>query len=171
MPMPLNTILPNPNNPRLIKDEKFKKLVQSIRDFPEMMSLRPLIIDENNYTLGGNMRRQALVDLGYDEIPDEWVKKVTGLTEDQKREFIIKDNLGYGEWDWEELANSWDNVLLDNWGLDIPDWKQVNEEENEPNEKDQELQWFVNVRCNSEEDCQKLYANLIEEGYDVKIIT
>jgi ParB-like chromosome segregation protein Spo0J len=170
MPIPLNTILSNPNNPRIIKDEKFKKLVQSIRDFPEMMSLRPMIIEENNFILGGNMRREALIEIGYTEIPDDWVKIATGLTEDQKRQFIIKDNLGYGEWNWEELANSWDNALLDSWGLD-PDWKQVDEEENEPNEKDQELQWFVNVRCNSEEDCQKLYANLIEEGYDVKIIT
>lgn len=172
MAVSLSNISTNPNNPRIIKDGKFKKLVQSIKEFPEMMALRPLIVDENGFILGGNMRREALVELGYTEIQEDWIKTAIGLTEEQKKEFIVKDNLGYGEWDWEALANSWDNVLLDNWGLDIPNWKQVDEgDEDEPSEKDLQLQWFVNVRCNNEDECQKLYNNLTEQGYEVKIIT
>ncbi len=117
--MKLNDISPNPNNPRLVKDDRFKKLVASIEAFPEMMELRPMIIDENNVILGGNMRYKALKHLKRKEIPDSWVKRADELTEDQKKEFIIKDNVGFGEHDWDLLANDWDSELLNDWGLDV----------------------------------------------------
>lgn len=116
----LSSIKTNPNNPRLIKDERFKKLVQSIKDFPQMMELRPMIVDKDNIILGGNMRLKAIQELGMKEIPDSWVKKASDLTEEQKKEFIIKDNVGFGEWDWETLANAWDENDLKDWGLELP---------------------------------------------------
>jgi hypothetical protein len=106
----------NDNNPRLIKDEKFKKLVKSIQDFPEMLQLRPIVVDENNTILGGNMRYRACIEAGLKEV---YIIKADGLTEEQKKEFIIKDNVGFGEWDWDILANSWDNVKLEEWSLDV----------------------------------------------------
>ena len=117
--MKLSEINPNPNNPRLVKDDRFKKLVASIEAFPEMMELRPMIIDENNVILGGNMRYKALKELKRKEIPDNWVKRADELTEDQKKEFVIKDNVGFGEHDWDKLANEWDSELLNDWGLDV----------------------------------------------------
>jgi hypothetical protein len=115
--MKINLIKPNPNNPRIIKDDKFKKLVQSIKDFPQMLELRPIVIDENNIVLGGNMRLKACQELGLKDVPTIYAKD---LTEDQKKEFIIKDNVGFGEWNWDDLANDWDEELLVEWGLDLP---------------------------------------------------
>lgn len=115
----LSSIKANPKNPRIIRDEKFRKLCKSIEQFPKMMELRPIIIDESNTVLGGNMRLRALQDLGMTEVPESWIKKESELTEEQKREFIIKDNVGFGEWDWDILANEWDEKELDEWGLDI----------------------------------------------------
>ena len=106
----------NPNNPRIIKDEKFQKLKQSIIDFPKMLEMRPIIIDENNIILGGNMRLKALQDLNITEVP---VEKYSDLTEAQKKEFILKDNLNYGEWDWGVLANEWEAEKLEEWGLAV----------------------------------------------------
>ena len=120
--MKITELKPNPNNPRLIKDDKFKKLCDSIQAFPKMMELRPIIIDEGNIILGGNMRFNALKHLGYKELPVEWVKQANELTEEQKQEFIVKDNVGFGEWDWDILANEWDTEKLEEWGLDIPNW-------------------------------------------------
>ena len=117
--MNINEIKPNPNNPRIIKDDKFKKLVKSIQDFPQMLELRPIVIDENNIVLGGNMRLKACIEAGLKDIP---VKQAKELTEEQKKEFIVKDNVGYGEWDWDDLANNWDEQLLTEWGLDIPNF-------------------------------------------------
>ena len=119
--MKLSEIKSNPNNPRVIKDEKFKKLCQSIKDFPQMMELRPIIVDENNIVLGGNMRLKALKELGHKEIPDNWVMKASELTDEQKKEFIVKDNVGFGEWDWDILANEWETDKLSDWGLDVQD--------------------------------------------------
>jgi ParB-like chromosome segregation protein Spo0J len=120
--MKINLIKPNPNNPRIIKDDKFKKLVQSIKDFPQMLELRPIVIDENNIVLGGNMRLKACQELGLKDVPTIYAKD---LTEDQKKEFIIKDNVGFGEWNWDDLANDWDEELLVEWGLDV--WQQAPE--------------------------------------------
>lgn len=118
--MKLSEIKPNPTNPRFIKDEKFEKLKKSIKDFPKMLAMRPMIVDENNILLGGNMRFRALQDLGMKEIPDEWVKKESELTDEEKKQFIIKDNVGFGEWDWHDLQANWDTEKLEEWGLDIP---------------------------------------------------
>jgi len=106
----------NPNNPRLIKDDKFKKLVQSIKDFPEMLNIRPIVVNQDMIILGGNMRYKACKEAGLKEIP---IIK-TDLTEEQQREFLIKDNTSGGEWYWEVLANEWDSEQLADWGLDIP---------------------------------------------------
>jgi hypothetical protein len=113
----ITDIKPNPNNPRVIKDDKFKKLVASIREFPKMLELRPIVVNADMVVLGGNMRLKALQELKLKEAP---IIKIDDLTEEQQKEFIIKDNVGFGEWDWEQLANEWDVQDLDKWGLDIP---------------------------------------------------
>jgi DNA modification methylase len=107
----------NPDNPRFIKDAKFKKLVKSIKGFPEMLEKRPIVVDEDMVVLGGNMRLKACKSAGLFEV---WVDIAEGWTEEQKREFIVKDNVGFGEWDWDILANEWDVAQLDEWGLDLP---------------------------------------------------
>jgi hypothetical protein len=119
----------NPNNPRLIKDDKFKKLVQSIKDFPEMLSIRPIVVNKDMIILGGNMRFRACKEAGITEIP----VIVTDLSEDKQREFLIKDNISGGEWNWDLLANEWDNEELVEWGLDV--WTQPMDI-NEMNESD-----------------------------------
>lgn len=107
----------------MLRDEKFAKLKQSIQDFPKMMSLRPIVIDNIGMILGGNMRYRALQELGFKEIPDNWVKRADELTAEEKRRFIIADNVGFGEWDWDELANNWDVEQLEEWGLDVPSFE------------------------------------------------
>ena len=106
----------NPSNPRIIKNDKFKKLVKSIQEFPEMLKLRPIVVDEDMIVLGGNMRLRASKDAGLKEV---WIEIAEGLTEEQKKEFIVKDNVGFGEWEWDILANEWDSVQLAEWGLDV----------------------------------------------------
>jgi DNA modification methylase len=113
----VSEIRPNPNNPRVIKDDKFKKLLQSITDFPQMLELRPIVVNDDMIALGGNMRLKALEHLGIEET---YIIKAKDLTDKQEQEFIIKDNVGYGEWDWDQLANEWDVEDLDQWGLDLP---------------------------------------------------
>ena len=124
--MKLTNLKSNPSNPRIIKDDKFKKLVKSIKDFPEMMDKRPIVcvtdVDGKLYPLGGNMRLKALQELNFKEIPDSWVMLADNWTQEQRKEFIIKDNVGYGEWDWDDLANNWNVEELTDWGLDIPNF-------------------------------------------------
>lgn len=116
---------PNPMNPRVIRDQSYKKLLQSIKDFPEMLELRPIVVDKDLVVLGGNMRLRACRDAGIAEVPYIIADK---LTEEQQREFVIKDNVSGGEWDWEILANEWDSDPLNDWGLDVPEFN-VEEEE------------------------------------------
>jgi len=121
----ISELIPNPKNPRIIKDAKFKNLVKSIKDFPEMLELRPIVVDENMVVLGGNMRLKACKEAGLKEVP---VIKADNLTPDQQVEFIIKDNMGAGEWDWDNLANDWDESNLKDWGLirwEIPDYAPI----------------------------------------------
>lgn len=118
--MKLSEIHINPKNPRIIKDDRFKKLVKSIQEFPKMMELRPIVVDNDGMVLGGNMRLKVLQHLKYKEIPDNWVKRADELTEEEKQRFIIEDNVGFGEWNWDELANEWDAVKLEEWGLELP---------------------------------------------------
>jgi len=118
--MLITEIKSNPNNPRIIKDHKFKQLVKSIQDFPQMLELRPIVIDEHNMVLGGNMRLKACLEAGLTDVP---VIHANNLSEEKKKEFIVKDNVGYGEWDWDDLANNWDALELTEWGLDIPNFE------------------------------------------------
>jgi DNA modification methylase len=124
--MKLSNIKPNPQNPRLIKDERFKKLVQSIKDFPEMMAKRPMVcvtdVDGKLFPLGGNMRLKALKEAGYTDIPDEWVTMADEWTQEQRNEFIIKDNISFGEHDWDALKD-WDTEQLEEWGLEVPSFE------------------------------------------------
>ncbi len=124
----LSKVKGNPSNPRIIKNDKFKKLVKSIKEFPEMLKLRPIVVDENYMVLGGNMRLKASKEAGLKEV---WIEVAEGLTEEQKKEFIVKDNVGFGEWEWDMLANEWDSVKLADWGLDV--WQS---EDSVSNEKD-----------------------------------
>jgi ParB-like chromosome segregation protein Spo0J len=112
----ISKIRNNTNNPRFIKDDKFRKLVKSIKEFPEMLELRPIVVDEDMIVLGGNMRLKACIEAGLKEVH---IKIAENLTEEQKKEFIVKDNVGFGEWDWDLLANEWDTELLEEWGLDL----------------------------------------------------
>ena len=124
----LSEVKVNPNNPRLIKDDNFKKLVQSIKDFPEMLDIRPIVVNQDMVILGGNMRFKACKEAGLKEVP----VIVTDLTEKQQKEFLIKDNVSGGEWDW-DLLNEWDTEQLEEWGLDVPTF-----EDNLTNNKDYE---------------------------------
>ena len=130
----VSKIKSNPKNPRLIKDLKFKKLVKSIKEFPEMLKLRPIVVDEKNIILGGNMRYKACIEAGLKEI---YVIQADDLSEDQKKEFIIKDNVGFGDWDWDIIANQWDLKKLDDWGLNLISGDDIEESKN-PNNIDTE---------------------------------
>lgn len=107
----------NPANPRVIRDYKFNKLVKSIQEFPKMLEIRPIVVNEDNIVLGGNMRYKACQQAGLKEV---YIIKAEDLTEEQQKEFLIKDNSSYGQWDWEVLANEWDHQQLDDWALDLP---------------------------------------------------
>ena len=111
----ISEVKSNPNNPRIIKDDKFKKLVKSIKEFPQMLELRPIVVNTEMIVLGGNMRLKACKEAGLKEVP---IIMADELTEEQQNEFIVKDNVGFGEWDWDVLANEWDAVQLEEWGLD-----------------------------------------------------
>jgi DNA modification methylase len=128
--MKLSSIKPNPSNPRTIKDESFKKLCNSIEQFPKMMALRPMVIDSDGVILGGNMRFKALQHLGFKEVPDEWVKRADELTEEERKRFIIADNVSGGDWDVEDLSANWDVEQLEAWGLEL-DWPTEQEEDQE----------------------------------------
>jgi hypothetical protein len=112
----INEIKRNPNNPRIIKDDKFKKLVKSIQEFPKMLEIRPIVVNDDMIVLGGNMRLKACKEAGLKELP---VIKASDLTEKEQRQFIIKDNVSGGEWNWEMLANEWHVEQLEEWGLDV----------------------------------------------------
>jgi hypothetical protein len=114
----LSKLQPNADNPRFIKDEKYKKLKQSLIDFPEMLELRPIVVDESFTILGGNMRYRAAKEIGLKEV---FITVAEGLTDEQKNEFIIKDNASFGDWDWDILANNWSDIELGDWGVDV--WK------------------------------------------------
>ena len=152
--MNIKQIKPNTNNPRIIKGDKFKKLVQSIKDFPEMLKLRPIVIDEDNVVLGGNMRLRACTEAGLTDVP---VKVAKGLTEDQKKEFIVKDNVGFGEWDWDILANEFENSDLNEWGLDVWDTKDI------------DLDDFFTDDIEDKEDTNKIILEYNEKDYNFVI--
>jgi hypothetical protein len=128
----LSEVKSNPNNPRIIKDDKFGKLVKSIKEFPKMLEIRPIVVNADMIVLGGNMRLKACKEAGLKEVP---IIFADDLTEDEQKQFIIKDNVGFGEWDWDMLANEWEEDLLQDWGLDIPFLEDINIE-NDSNNSD-----------------------------------
>lgn len=138
-----NKISVSLDNPRVIKNDKFLKLKKSIMEFPEMMDIRPIVVDENLKVLGGNMRLQACIDLGMQEVP---ILQISNLTDEQKKEFIIKDNASFGEWDWDVLANEWEVQDLSDWGLDIPGayFDDDIEPEFDKDELDKNLDTYIN---------------------------
>ena len=146
----INEVKSNPNNPRLIKDDKFKKLVKSIQDFPEMLKLRPIVVNDDMVVLGGNMRLKACKEAGLKMIP---IIKANQLTEQQQKEFIVKDNVGYGEWDWDDLANNWDAEQLTDWGLDIPNFDNgdYSDKNKEINIDDFNNEMIINLKYTEEE--------------------
>ena len=163
----ISKVKANPNNPRIIKDDKFEKLVKSIKEFPKMLELRPIVVNEDMIVLGGNMRLKACKEAGLKEIP---IIKASELTEEQQKEFIIKDNVGFGEWDWNDLANNWEAEQLEEWGLDIPGFNAVMEEIEPIEPSGYELSWLLSIKCNGEKHAQSLYERFINEGLDVKIV-
>jgi ParB-like chromosome segregation protein Spo0J len=163
----INEIKPNPQNPRVIKDDKFKKLVQSIKEFPEMLNIRPIVVNKDMIVLGGNMRLKACREAGLKEIPIIYAEN---LDEDKQREFIIKDNVGFGEWDWVMLANEWDAEKLTDWGLDLPIFK---DDENELKDLSSTIDnlYRIEIVCKDEEHQENSYNKLIEEGYECRLLT
>lgn len=121
----ITDIKANPNNPRVIKDDKYQKLLKSLKNFPEMANVRPIVVNQDMIVLGGNMRLKAMKEAGWKQVPIEVVE----WSEEKQREFIIKDNVGFGEWDWQQLAAEWDSKDLEDWGLDVPIVKDLNEQD------------------------------------------
>ena len=168
----ITDIKPNPKNPRVIKDEKFAKLVQSLKDFPEMLEKRPLVCftdtDGKLVVLGGNMRLKAAKEIGLKKLPvmlaDDW-------TEEQKSQFLIKDNVGFGEWNWEELQADWDVEQLGEWGLDVPQWAN-NSEDIEDIENIESFNESVNftIKCESIEQLEELQTKLNVSGSKISYI-
>ena len=164
--MKLSQIKSNPNNPRIIKDEKFKKLCESIKALPKMMELRPIVVDDNFIVQGGNMRLKALNELGYKEIPDTWVKQAKDFNEDELKEFIIKDNVGFGEWDWNDLANSWDSEKLNDWGLEVPNFDSsisLDDFFEAPSVEEKDPTGKISLEYTLEE-CEKVKTELFKHG-------
>lgn len=155
----------NPNNPRIIKDDKFKKLVQSIKDFPEMLNIRPIVVNKDMIILGGNMRYKACKEAGLKEIPII----ITDLSEDKQREFLIKDNTSGGEWDWEVLANEWDSEQLEEWGLDLPAFD-INNKLDDLSD-DFETNFRIEIVLNDEKTQELLYNELISRNYECRLLT
>jgi len=155
----LSKVKGNPSNPRIIKNDKFKKLVKSIKEFPEMLKLRPIVVDENYMVLGGNMRLKASKEAGLKEV---WIEVAEGLTEEQKKEFIVKDNVGFGEWEWDMLANEWDSVQLAEWGLDV--WQ--NEDDIQDIEEITDFSESENfiIKCDNNKQLKELQLKLNTES-------
>jgi len=158
----ISDIKMNPNNPRLIKDDKFHKLVKSIQGFPKMLEIRPIVVNDDMVVLGGNMRLKACKEAGLKEVP---IIKASELTEEQQREFIIKDNVGFGEWDWNMLANEWDNEELNEWGLEVPTFNgDVNLDEFFEDNKNESIQSGKLVLEYTLEEVEKVKEELLKHG-------
>lgn len=165
----------NSENPRLIKDNKFHKLVKSIKEFPEMLEIRPIVVNDDMVVLGGNMRLKACQEAGLKEVH---IIKASKLTVKQQREFIVKDNVGFGEWDWDMLANEWDNAQLNEWGLDVwqpekeVDYSILNEIDLDEKVENmyQQTKKSIILEYPSEgfEPIKKLYDKLKAEGVDLQ---
>ncbi len=133
-----------------------------------MLELRPIVVDENNIILGGNMRFKALKEAGYTEVS---IVRANDLTNEQKDEFIVKDNVGFGEWDWDSLANEWDAEKLDEWGLDVPIFKEDMDSELKDLSNTIDNLYRIEIVCKDEEHQENTYNKLIEEGYECRLLT
>lgn len=162
--MVLSKIKPNPNNPRVRRDSKFKKLVQSVIDFPEMLQIRPIVLNRQMMVLGGNQRYEACKEAKLKLVP---VIIANNLSPEQEREFIIKDNVSVGEWDFEMIGADWGKELITDWGLDLPKVQKVSFDA-APKVADD--LWFLNIEFDSEAQCQELFERLKAEGFTVKIV-
>ena len=162
----IKEIKSNPNNPRVLKDDKFKKLVQSLKDFPEMANVRPIVVNTEMIVLGGNMRLRTMQEAGWKKAP---VQIVDWSIEKQK-EFIIKDNVGFGEWDGDILANEWSAEDLTEWGLDIPIFKDAEDELKNLSSEIDNL-YRIEIICKDEEHQETIYNKLIEQGYECRLLT
>jgi hypothetical protein len=164
----LSAIKQNPNNPRSINKDKFAKLVKSIEEFPRMLELRPIVLNKDNIVLGGNMRLKACKHIGLTEVP---VVYADDLTEEEQRQFIIKDNVGFGDWDWELLANEWDVSDLAVWGLDL--WQPEEDADKELTDVSDKINdvFKIEVEVDNEQELQLLYDKLTTEKYKCRILT
>ena len=172
----ISKIKSNPINPRIVKNDKFKRLVESIKQFPEMLEKRPIVTDEDFMILGGNMRWKACVELGFKEV---YVNVAKGWTKEQINEFIIKDNGHAGEWDWDALANYWEPEKLKDWGMDVWQPDEALEAENEPFIPNPDFddegvgyksQYGVITECKDEAEQEKVYKALTKQGLKCKIV-
>ena len=154
----ISKVIPNEDNPRYIKEEKFKKLVQSLKDFPEMANARPIVVNKEMVVLGGNMRLKAMQEAGWSEVPVQ----VVDWSEEKQREFIIKDNVGFGEWDWDELANTWDAEELNEWGLDVP----FVEKEIDSSKEGDDIKIDKSLQVLPKHEYVIIYANYESEEWD-----
>jgi len=159
----------NPKNPRIIKNDKFKKLVKSIQEFPQMLEKRPIVVDEDMMVLGGNMRLKASKEAGLKEV---WIDIAEGWTQEQKDEFIVKDNVGFGEWEWDMLANEWDSVILAEWGVDI--WQNEDDKEEKEVKDISDMigeEYRVEIELSSEREQEQVFNELTKKGYKCRILT
>ena len=163
----LSEIKSNPNNPRIIKDDKFHKLVESIKTFPRMLEIRPIVVNKDMIVLGGNMRLKACKEAGIKKVH---VIFADDLTEEQQREFIIKDNVGFGEWDWAMLANEWDYKELDDWGLTMPNFDTEKNNDNDISDSINNI-YKIEINCTDEKHQENIYNKLNSEGYECRILT
>jgi ParB-like chromosome segregation protein Spo0J len=160
----IESIFENESNPRFINKKAFEKLVKSIKAFPEMLEKRPIIIDEKNIILGGNMRLKACKEAGLKKV---WVDQVTDWSEKQKREFIIKDNVGFGEWDWDILGNEYSFEELANWGLNVSTGADEIEDLSEALIADLKIE----ITVKSEDEQEQLFEELSKRGYKCRVLT
>ena len=168
----ISEVKSNPNNPRVIKDDNFRKLVNSIKEFPKMLKIRPIVVNDDMIVLGGNMRLKACKEAGLKEVP---IIRAGELTEDEQRQFIIKDNVSGGEWDWDMLTSEWDTEKLEEWGLtlELPDLDNIEQTEKEYEDLSDDLKetFEVIIECGNEETQEKTYNKLIKEGYQCRVLT
>lgn len=158
----------NPENPRTIKDENFAKLVKSIQDFPEMLEIRPIVVNSEMMVLGGNMRLKACKEAGLKEVV---IIVADNLSEDQQKEFLIKDNVSGGDWYFDLLAD-WDSDKLEEWGLEVPEFgaEEIDSDQTDLSDKIENL-YKIEINCKDEEEQEKTYNKIIELGYECRILT
>jgi ParB-like chromosome segregation protein Spo0J len=173
--IPISKFKQNPDNPRTIKKDQLEKLKRSIKSFPEMMEKRPMVCvtDEDGkiFPLGGNMRLKAIKELGFEEIKKEWVIFADEWTENQRREFIIKDNANLGDWNLEDLQENWDLDLISEWGVDL-EWDEDDTEIDEIDLSDDlDVAFKVEIECVNESEQEKLYNELINRGLKCRLLT